>query len=148
MEDVVEEAELPYVHVRKLGHGHSGTVEEVRVAGTAKTYARKTNGITGSQKNRAEKIRVYRNEVKIIHGLDVHHHVINVYDMYVTKKDFGILLEPVASNDDLEEFLAEYVQEAEQLGTSDARIIALAEVIEQCFGCLATGLAFMHEERI
>jgi hypothetical protein len=151
MDDVVEEAGIPYVHVRNLGHGHSDKVEDVRDLGTNKTHARKTNRITGPQKRRTEKLEVYQNEAKILRGLECHRHVINVHHTYVTKREFGIFLEPVASDGDLEEFLTEYVQEAErsskQSGGSDLRVIMMVAVIEQGFGCLAAGLAFMNQDR-
>lgn len=146
--DVVDEAELPYVHVRNLGHGHSGTVEEVRDRNTNKIYARKTIRITGSRANKAEQTTVFRNEVNIIRGLESHCHIISVYATYVTKRDFGILLEPVASQGDLEEFLAEFVREMEDVGTTSPRVLAMTPVLKRGLGCLAAGLAFMHAKRI
>jgi hypothetical protein len=40
--DNIDENDLLYVHVRNLGHGHSGAVEEVKDVITHKLYARKT----------------------------------------------------------------------------------------------------------
>ncbi|KAH3962547.1 hypothetical protein HBI24_120320 [Parastagonospora nodorum] len=149
--DGVDEDELPYKHVRTLGHGHSGTVEEVEDQITGKAYARKTIRITGSKSDRVERTRVFRNEVHIIRGLESHPHIISVHATYVTKRVFGILLQPVASEGDLEEFLAEYAREAEleeEHAMPNGRIAAMKLIILQGFGCLAGGLAFMHQKKI
>ncbi|KAH4973701.1 hypothetical protein HBI54_026620 [Parastagonospora nodorum] len=149
--DGVDEDELPYKHVRTLGHGHSGTVEEVEDQITGKAYARKTIRITGSKSDRVERTRVFRNEVHIIRGLESHPHIISVHATYVTKRVFGILLQPVASEGDLEEFLAEYAREAEleeEHAMPNGRIAAMKLIILQGFGCLAGGLAFMHQKQI
>jgi serine/threonine protein kinase len=147
----LEEAQLPYIHVRNLGHGHSGNVEEVKDKLTGEIYACKTIRITGSNKERAERTRIFRNEVKIIRGLEKHWHIISVHATYATKRYFSILLQPVASDGDLEVFLAEYrdiAREQEAKGSTSTRVTAMTGVLMQAFGYLAAGLAFMHEKRI
>jgi serine/threonine protein kinase len=147
----VEEAQLPYRHVQSLGHGHSGNVEEVRDQHTNKTYARKTIPIPYSKAKRVERTRVFQNEVKIIRGLGKHRHIVSVFATYVTKRHFGIVLEPVASGGDLERFLAEYWNDIDEPNGSDSsaqRTATMAAVLEQGFGCLAAGLAFMHANKI
>jgi serine/threonine protein kinase len=140
---------LPYKHVQNLGHGHSGTVEEVEDQMTGKVYARKTIRITGTTRDKAERNRVFRNEVAIIRGLESHPHIISVHATYATTRVFGILLEPVASQGDLGDFLSDYSRELEEAATiSNVRTAAMKPVIKQGFGCLAAGLAFMHQRRI
>tara|TARA_R110002003_G_scaffold6_9_gene337 strand:+ start:1632 stop:3824 length:2193 start_codon:yes stop_codon:yes gene_type:complete len=149
--EILDEAQLPYIHVRNLGHGHSGNVEEVKDRVTLEVYACKTIRITGSKKERAERTRVFRNEVEIIRGLEKHWHIISLHATYATKRFFSILLQPVASDGDLEEFLAEYrdiAREQEAEGSTSTRVTAMTGVLMQAFGCLAAGLAFMHEKRI
>jgi serine/threonine protein kinase len=149
--DDVDEKDLPYIHVQQLGHGHSGTVEEVKDQMTGQVYARKTIRITGSKKNRAERSRVFWNEVSIIRGLGSHRHIIGIHATYVTRRDFGILLWPVASEGDLETFLDNYIQHAGELpqtGDSTSLVKSMAPILEQGFGCLVSGLAFMHKNRI
>jgi serine/threonine protein kinase len=149
--EILEEAQLPYIHVRNLGHGHSGNVEEVKDRVTLEVYACKTIRITGSKKERAERTRVFRNEVEIIRGLEKHWHIISVHATYATKRYFSILLQPVASDGDLEEFLAEYrdiAREEEAKGSTSTRVTVMTGILMQAFGCLAAGLAFMHEKRI
>jgi serine/threonine protein kinase len=50
----VEDTQLPYEHVRTLGHGHSGSVEEVRDKHTMKTYARKTIQVPHTKARKSE----------------------------------------------------------------------------------------------
>jgi serine/threonine protein kinase len=124
--DGVDEAELPYKHVQNLGHGHSGTVEEVEDQMTGKVYARKTIRITGTTRDKAERTRVFRNEVAIIRGLESHRHIISVHATYATTRVFGILLEPVASQGDLGDFFSDYFREIEEAATiSNVRTAAL-----------------------
>jgi serine/threonine protein kinase len=147
----VDEALLPFVHVQHLGHGHSGTVEEVRDRNTGEVYARKTIRITGTKQKRVERTRIFRNEVGIIRGLGGHCHIIAVHATYVTKRDFGILLSPVASDGDLELFLDNYNQnygDSAETPSLNPQTQAMARVLQQGFGCLAAGLAFIHMKRI
>lgn len=149
--DNVDENQLPYEHVQQLGHGHSGTVEEVRDRITGSVYARKTIRIGGTKKTRAERTQVFWNEVKIIRGLQSHSHIVSVYATYVTKRDFGVLLQSVASDGDLEVFLGNFPQppsdspETERLSEE---VQVMAVILERGYGCLAARLAFMHRNKI
>ncbi|KAH7081319.1 kinase-like domain-containing protein [Paraphoma chrysanthemicola] len=146
----VEEAKLPYVHVRNLGHGQSGNVEEVKDELTGHVYARKTIRIVGPSRERAERMRVFRNEIGIIRGLESHRHIISVHATYATKRYFGILLQPVASEGDLEDFLTEFREssnEADIHQLLSARAAGVTTILS-AFGCLVSGLAFMHGKRI
>jgi serine/threonine protein kinase len=146
----VEDTQLPYEHVRTLGHGHSGSVEEVRDKHTKKTYARKTIQVPHTKARKSERTKVFQNEVKIIRGLGKHRHIVSVFATYVTKRHFGIILEPVASDESLEHFLAEYwdIYDSSDTESAARRTVTMASILEQGFGCLAAGLAFMHEKKI
>ncbi|KAH7091475.1 kinase-like domain-containing protein [Paraphoma chrysanthemicola] len=146
----VEEANLPYTHVRNLGHGQSGNVEEVKDQLTGQVYARKTIRIVGPSREKAERMRVFRNEIGIIRGLESHRHIISVHATYATKRYFGILLQPVASEGDLEEFLTEFKERTHEADIHQLLSARAAGVITilSAFGCLASGLAFMHGRRI
>jgi serine/threonine protein kinase len=147
----VDEEQLPYTHVKNLGHGHSGNVEEVRDKHTNKTYARKTISIPHSKAKKGERTKVFQNEVKIIRGLKNHRHIVSVFATYVTKCYFGIVLQPVASGGDLERFLSEYwdaIHNSNGSELSGKRIATMGAVLEEGFGCLATGLVFIYENKI
>jgi serine/threonine protein kinase len=146
--DIVDETEPPYDNVRYLGHGHSGAVDEVRDRTTGKRYARKTIRLAGTIYNKAHATEVFQNEVKIILGLERHHHIIRVHTTYITLRDLGILLEPVAREGDLDEYMADYERSIHSSPISTPRVVAMTAVLEKGFGCLTAGLAFMHKKRI
>jgi serine/threonine protein kinase len=144
--EVADEAQLPYVHLRSLGHGQSGMVEEVRDQHTNKVYARKTMSIPYSKAKKVKSTEVFQNKVKIIRGLGKHRHIVSIFATYVTKRHFGIVLQPVASGGDLERFLSDYCTDTN--GPDDPDSDSMAVVLEQGFGCLVAGLAFMHENKV
>jgi serine/threonine protein kinase len=106
--DDFDESRLPYTLLRNLGHGHSANVEEVRDELTKVLFARKTIKIPHHRLSKQERSKVFHNEVKIIRALGSHHHIISVFATYVTKRHFALILQPLASDGDLEDFLAEY----------------------------------------
>jgi serine/threonine protein kinase len=148
----VDAKQLPYDHVQNLGFGHSGNVEEVRDRNTNKVFARKTIRIPVSRVKKAESTSVFYNEVKIIRGLGKHRHIVSVFATYATTQVFGILLQPVASDGDLEHFLAEYWHLAHKPHTEGSsaytRMLAMSTILEQGFGCLTAALSFMHEKKV
>jgi serine/threonine protein kinase len=145
---IVNGTEMSYRHIRIIGHGHSGAIEEVADPATGKIYARKTIMLRGSIHNKEEATRVFRNEVKIILGLERHHHIIRVHSTYAHEKVMCILLEPVAKEGDLDQYLADYEDCMQSSTMLDDRALAMTAVLEKGFGCLAAGLAFMHKRRI
>ncbi|CAO2654013.1 Nn.00g107460.m01.CDS01 [Neocucurbitaria sp. VM-36] len=149
--DNVDDAHLPYRHIRNLGHGHSGVVEEVIDEVTKAVYARKTIWLPASRASKEEQTKVFHNEIKIIRSLGNHRHIIQIFTTYKTKRHVGIILQPVASQGDLEEFLAEYwsdVRQMEETNEPNPRLEAMVTIIERAFGCLAVGLAFIHEKKV
>lgn len=141
--------ELPYRLRRNLGHGHSGNVEEVEDTRTGAVYALKTIRIYGAR-DKAEGQRIFDNEIKILRHLASHHHFIRIFATYIAKHEFGLILQPVADSGDLDAFLYECREEAEERGafgneTLDQTKIA---ILQRAFGCLANGLEFMHQRRV
>jgi serine/threonine protein kinase len=147
----VDEAELPYEHVQKLGQGNSGTVEHVKHRLTNKSYARKTFVVRRFRAHKDEVTKIFNNEVQIIRSLGNHRHIISVFATYCTKKDFGLILEPVASDGDLDAYLNEYCEIKNECGHSETltkRLENMSSVLRRAFGCLAVGLAFIHEKKV
>lgn len=156
IEDYDLEAEVPYVHVSVLGRGNSGLVEKVRHESTKQTYARKSMVIP--RKRQAEQEAIFLNEVAVIRRLCDHHHFIKVVAAYKTRQNSGIILYPVPESGDLSEHLWQYRELQEnslKLEVADPRfetvkteLRAMTVVLKRAFGCLTSGLAFMHEQRI
>jgi serine/threonine protein kinase len=139
-------SQLPFKLLRNLGHGHSGTVEEVENVITGAVFARKTIKIRGQRAKTATE-NIFKNEVKIIRGLSKHHHIIRVFATYMAKREVGIILDPVADEGDLSHFL-ELIEDIRLSDASDIRLPRLLEVLDRAFGCLAGGLAFMHQQKV
>ena len=138
---IVEDSQLPYKLIGNLGHGHSANVEKVVDVNTGSVFARKLFRICGPH---GERQRIFDNEIKIIRRLAPHHHVIRVFATYTTKRELGLILHPVADCGDLETFLQDF-REAK----ADQRVEPeKAKILETSFGCLASGLAFMHEQKV
>ncbi|KAF1995992.1 kinase-like protein [Amniculicola lignicola CBS 123094] len=132
-------SKLPYKLLKNLGHGHSANVEMVEDRWTRSVYARKLFRICRS---RDERRRIYENEIKIIRKLAPHHHVIRVFATYVTNREIGIILSPVAEGGDLETFLQDYKD------LDIPRPLEQTKILQQAFGCLASGLSFMHQQKV
>lgn len=149
--DVEHPEQLPFVHVRLLGHGHSGTVEEVKDITTGALFARKTIAIPAMRRARHERSHTFHNEVRTIRRLDQHRHVVRVFATYITSEHFGLILHPVADERDLSRFLQRYwgcVEEQSSTGRHDPHVQYMGSILKQAFGCLASGLVFMHESGI
>jgi serine/threonine protein kinase len=141
--------ELPYRLRRSLGHGHSGNVEEVEDTRTGAVYARKTIRIYGSR-DKAERRRIFDNEIQIIRSLASHRHIIQIFATYIAKREVGLILQPVADDGDLDAFLDRFredAQESESAGDGKPDQIKTA-ILQRAFGCLANGLEFMHQRRV
>jgi serine/threonine protein kinase len=73
-----------------------------------------------------------------------HHHIIQVFATYIAHRELALILSPVADGGDLHDFLGNY---------QDAGIHAPGRgektlILYRAFGCLASGLAFMHGQRV
>jgi serine/threonine protein kinase len=133
---------LPYEHVKILGHGGTASVEMVRDVNTGMSFARKIIRNVYAR-NMQEAKKMLRNEVEIMKRLENHHHIIKVHATYIAKRELAIILDPVADSGDL----ATYLQNRRDKLT-DGTLTGRDRVLEQSFGCLASGLAYMHKHTI
>ncbi|KAI9864437.1 MAG: hypothetical protein M1824_005140 [Vezdaea acicularis] len=141
--DLSEGEKVPFAHVRVLGHGGFGVVEEVRSIMTSEVFARKTikNEIDESLAEVREK---FLNEVKIIQRLSNHRHIVKVFASYTIGRELSVLIEPVADGGDLHSFLRG-IQDAE----SPHALLSIHEtILTKAVGCLLSGLAYMHKYNI
>lgn len=131
---------LPYKLIKILGSGGSGVVEMVEDVDSCMVYARKTLKIV-NKRDMERAIQKLKNEVEIMQRLAAHHHVIRVHATYVLKRQLAIILAPVADGGDLTNFLNQYRDRG-----FNGDMVSLEEnsILQKSFGCLASGLAFMH----
>lgn len=134
-----------YRSVRVIGRGLTGYVEEVLVEDTKSVYARKTVEVD-SHDDRTEALKVFANEVKIIRSLTGHPHFVRVIAAYATERHFNLVLQPKADEGDLARFLDVYLNVKGKV--SEFHRASSKATLERAFGCLASGLAFMHKNRI
>jgi serine/threonine protein kinase len=118
----------------------------------------------------------FRNEVCIMRRLASSHHVIKLHATYLAGRELALILDPVASDGDLANFIQEYRDMAEELeGANDLiskvrglqdlaqlqrggradklgqliqRKGSMRAIMQKAFGCLASGLAFIHKQTI
>ncbi|KAH7385468.1 kinase-like domain-containing protein [Phaeosphaeria sp. MPI-PUGE-AT-0046c] len=141
IKSVARREDLPYEVVGSLGHGGYGTVLEVSRRSDNERFALKI--MYTQRQNRAFLMETLREEVKIIQALQDHHHFIHVADAYEAKNEIGLVMWPVADRRSLAQCLDEY------LDTPDLEVRnSLRQIFERAFGCLAEGLAWMHQQRI
>ncbi|KAF2692020.1 kinase-like protein [Lentithecium fluviatile CBS 122367] len=125
------------------GHGGTASVEMVRDTDSGSVYARKifrniyTRNVKAAEKKLLE-------EVQIMRRLADHHHIVRLHATYVVKRELAIILEPVANQGDLATFLQDC---RDQEIWKDPRCPRV-RLLNKAFGCLALGLAFMHEQTI
>ena len=133
-----------YTFVKMLGHGGSASVEMVQHNVTGSVYARKKirNVYTRNLKQAEEQLL---KEVRIMRRLAAHRHIVQVHATYVVKRELAILLEPVANGGDLAAFLQDYRDR--DLGDTSFETDEY-KILWRAFGCLASGLAFMHRHTI
>ena len=99
---------------------------------SAGSYARTTAMISKSRAKRL--LPAIRSEVEILRRLD-RHHVVKVCATYSTGNQFAIIMQPVADMN-LQEYLAKH-DSPEQ-----------SSPISSWFGCLDTGLDYLHSKKI
>ncbi|KAF2178860.1 kinase-like protein, partial [Zopfia rhizophila CBS 207.26] len=141
--EIADVSVLPYQHIAILGHGGSAVVEKVKDSVTNSVYARKVyKMLTGGRYQVKE---AYHREIQTIRRLSPHPHIIRVFATYRTGRTLAVILHPVADGGDLASFLSHY----RDLGDGD--LVAqqsMKIILNRAFGCLAKGLAFMHQKTI
>jgi serine/threonine protein kinase len=142
---------LPFACKEVLGRGWSAVVEKVECLSSKEIYANKVITFPRKGKDREQAEERYRNEVAIIRSLKSHRHIVELFATYTTvatPRSGGLLLRPAADQGDLQYFLDQYSDAAENFATRTADLKQMDEVLEQAFGCLSSGLSYMHKRGV
>ncbi|KAF2202453.1 kinase-like protein [Delitschia confertaspora ATCC 74209] len=132
---------LPFRHIRVLGQGGCASVEEVQDIHTGAVFAHKIfRRFYG--RDIASYKKQFHNEIAIIRRLSEHLHIIRVFATYTCGREAGMILTPVANGGDLATFLQEISDSGQPLTNEQSC------TLNQAFGCLASGLKFIHEQTI
>ncbi|RYP57848.1 hypothetical protein DL769_009242 [Monosporascus sp. CRB-8-3] len=125
-----------YTKKEFLGKGAYAIVHEVVDQRSGRVYARKDYYANRSD---LDYIRwQFENEVNVMRSLR-HHHIVSFVDSYIKGQQFAIIVEPAAKPGSLATFLFG-IKEKGQTTQEERRIL------QRSFGCLASGLAFIHEK--
>ncbi|CAN9451766.1 unnamed protein product [Alternaria alternata] len=146
-----DERSLPFKCKKVLGKGWSAVVEKVECLRSKEIYANKVITFPRRGKDRERAEERYRNEVAIIRSLKSHRHIVELFATYTivtTPRSGGLLLRPAADQGDLQYFLDQYSDAAENLATRTADLKQMDEVLERAFGCLSSGLSYMHKKGV
>lgn len=146
---IENEKRLPFKYKRVLGKGWSAVVEEVEHKRTKQLFAKKVIKFPRNKgKARREAEDRYYNEAAVIRSLGTHSHVIQLFATYTTPRSGGLLLQPAADEGDLQEYLDRYADLVEKPVNISVDLEKMTKVLEQAFGCLSSGLAYMHSKGI
>jgi serine/threonine protein kinase len=125
--------QLPYHHIRSLGHGAYAMVDEVWDMRINRSFARKVirmpHAYPGTFRDRIW------NEIAIIKRLTSIRHFVQVVETYSQGRQFGIIMTPVAEMN-----LEQYLERNTKPDVEDP--------MYGWFGCLAAGLRYLHEQKI
>jgi serine/threonine protein kinase len=139
--DVASRSLLPFKHLGHLGTGASALVEMVQDQTTGRIFAHKLY-----RRFRGRDIARFRqevqNEISIIRRLSENPHIIQVFATYTCGREVGLILSPVADGGDLGNHL-QTIQDRGQGPTAEEKV-----VLERAFGCLASGISFIHKQTI
>ncbi|PSN65702.1 kinase-like protein [Corynespora cassiicola Philippines] len=139
--DIANRRMLPFRYIERLGMGMSAVVEVVEDKVTGQRFAHKAfRQYYGAEPEKFK--QSFRNEIKIIKQLRSHPHIIQVYWSYTCDNEFGMLLTPIAHDGDLRAYLRA-IQNTGKSPTPEQHA-----VLCRSFGCLASGLAFIHSHTI
>ncbi|KAK4443511.1 hypothetical protein QBC34DRAFT_416886 [Podospora aff. communis PSN243] len=122
--------------VEKLGRGTYGTVDRVRSRQTLKTYARKLIHRGASVASDSRMYRQFEGEIQVLKRLS-HPHIVKLVGSYTDEDNLGLIMTPIADMN-LEEYLT-----SQKLNS-----ILRNRSLPEYFGCLATALAYLHQQDV
>jgi hypothetical protein len=135
-----EREAIPVSHIVLLGHGGSAVVDKVVCGG--RVLARKQIKCT----RRLSRTAALR-ELEATRKVQDHAHVVKIVGSYTQGNTLGILLHPAAECD-LQTALERFSDPSSDYFTDRARYVAFKARFFEYFGCLAHGLAYMHDKGI
>ncbi|KAL5384227.1 hypothetical protein DPSP01_005372 [Paraphaeosphaeria sporulosa] len=131
---IADEESVPFRRQKLLGKGGFGEVDKVFSLITFREYARKcVSRPSVFRKKSIECMRQLEEEIQILKRLK-HRHTVKYVGSYTSPANLGLIMTPIADLD-----LAEYLQVANAGHHIELRTF---------FGCLASGLAYLHQSGI
>jgi hypothetical protein len=135
---------LPLRSIEDLGKGGWGKVDRVELLSGPRTpvtgqVARKTLPVMSMSLDHEKDYRkTFKRELNNLRKLSSHQHIVQLLCAYETPHTLGLLLSPIATCD-----LNQYLESPRQY----VKLGKPKSVLGQAFGCLASALNFIHENK-
>lgn len=145
--DLLDTEDLPYRHICDLGQGQTAKVDKVVAHGANSVYARKVWYIKPQSPELQTSVikQEFEKELLITRRLSGRHFV-HIKCSYNTPRELGLIMSPAADGGTLIAYLDHYHSTSVQNDTAVRN--GMQRVLYNAFGCLASGLAYMHTHRI
>lgn len=135
----IQDGEAYFKELDKLGKGGSAEVARVRHTLSAREYACKRIKRAPEIKTQRNQLLEFEYEVAVLKRMN-HHHVVSLVASFTDLSSFSLILNPVAK--DVLKNMLERQSRDQPLPEQDL------DVLRRSFGCLATALAYLHQEKV
>jgi hypothetical protein len=135
-QNVEGSADEYFITVKELGYGSFGQVDHVVGRLSIESFARKRISRGKSSKRDQQAIKSFQNELKTLKTLS-HRHLVKLVSSYTDRNWVGLIMKPVA------ECNFEYFLSREDIDQIDRQTC-----VRRFFGCLATAVAYLHQNQI
>lgn len=126
------------IHKRYIGTGGSGSVFEVKVE--EKPYALKIIKREGTSQEQKFTLKCIKEEIEVLKKVLNHRHCVQLVGSYGESRTIGIVMDPVADYN-LQDYMDSFLHRSFQERLQQRKVLATF------FGCLATTLAYLQNER-
>jgi ankyrin repeat protein len=130
---------LPFTHREPLNSGTSGSVDKVVDRASGQEYARKRILRKKFFERPKDETKAFESELRILRRLK-HRHTVGLMFSYSDPDYHGLLISPLADGN-----LNDFLWNGEAAAYHHP---AKIQLLRGSFGCLATGLAYLHEQQI
>src|SRR6266498_4388652 len=139
-----QSSQIPFKTIEPVGRGAFGIVDKVE--GTSEPflgqiYARKTFWLPPRTSERERMLASIQNEVEIVKRVQ-HAHIVSLIGTYTCGRHYAMIMDPIAEGN-----LQEYLEHMDD-PLSDNMDLGLQDRIPQWFGCLISGVAYLHGQNI
>ncbi|KFY84138.1 hypothetical protein V500_09577 [Pseudogymnoascus sp. VKM F-4518 (FW-2643)] len=148
LQEYSEPDDVPYVVGTRVGRGAFAVVHKIsRKSKDGQVFAAKIFDLSGREERQQDEKKVIRREIEIIRKAGRHKHTIYLIDAYINiaELEYVIVMEPLAE-ENLESYL--FAANSTKRSKSKEETRQLQQAILPWFGCLISGIFYLHEQNI